>query len=51
MKNERQAYLYSVAFEEGYDKGYQDGKQEEREIIQLQLNQLLEKLKNGGANK
>lgn len=51
MENERLAYIYSVAFDEGYDKGYQDGKQEEREIIQLQLNQLLEKLKNGGANK
>ena len=51
MENEAKAYLYSVAFDEGYDKGYQDGRQEEMEKIQLQLNQMLEKLKNGGANK
>lgn len=25
MENERLAYIYSVAFDEGYDKGYQDG--------------------------
>ena len=51
MENEAKAYLYSVAVDEGYDKGYQDGKQEEREKIQLQLNEMLEKLQNGGANK